>query len=94
MKIAEKYQFQDDKLLIKKTHSATPALNAARQLRDAGKQSVGDSKVIGVVPFAMWVMWAKMHGVDPADSDAMREVVDREMQNPDNKKLRIWEGTY
>ncbi len=94
MKIGETTTFQDDKLIIKKTFTADPALNAARALRDAGKENFGESKVIGVVPYVLWLEWAKKWGVRADDHDAMRQVLDREMANPDNRNLRVWTGTY
>ena len=94
MKIAEKVTFSDGMLNIKKTFTATPALEAAKALRDAGKTDFGESKVVGVVPYALWLEWAKKAGVRADDHAAMAEVLDREMANPDNRNLRVWTGTY
>ena len=94
MKIGQTTKIEDGRIILKKTFSATPALEAARALRDAGKADQGESKVIGVVPVGMWFLWAKKYGVDPTDSAAMRDVVDREMMNSDNANLRVWKGSY
>ena len=94
MKIAERVAFQDDQLLIKKTFTATPAIDAAKALRDAGKENFGESKVVGVVPYPLWLEWARKWGVRADDHAAMADVLKREMENPDNKNLRVWAGTY
>jgi hypothetical protein len=92
MKIGERVSLQDDRLIWKKTFTADPALTAARAMRDREMQTQGESKVVGVVPYALWLEWAKRAGVRPDDHDAMKDVLHREMANPDNKNLRVWTG--
>jgi len=94
MKIAERWTFEDDRLLMKKTFTADPALTAARALRDREVQAQGESKIVGVVPYALWLEWAKKWGVRADDHAGMRDVLEREMQNPDNKNLRVWAGSF
>jgi hypothetical protein len=94
MKIAETWKAEDDLLIQKKTFLVDPAITAARALRDTDKETQGESKVVGVVPYALWLEWARKWGVNADDRDAMLDVLHREMQNPDNEKLRVWTGTF
>lgn len=94
MKIAEKWKFEDEKLILKSTFSATPAMDFARKIKDAGKETQGENKVLGVVPYPLWLVWAKKWGVSEDDRAGMLDVLKREMQNPDNRNLRVWSGTF
>jgi len=93
-KIAEKVGLEDNKLLIKQTHDFNPTLEMASKLKSAEMDSLGESKLVGLVPMKMWAEWAKKWGVNPNDAKAMKEVVARELQNPDNAKLRVWDGKF
>jgi len=94
MKINEQVTLEDDKLIVKQTHDWNPILEKAKALKSAGMDSVGESKLVGLVPMKMWAEWAKKWGVNPNDTTAMREVVARELNNSDNSHLRVWEGKY
>jgi hypothetical protein len=94
MKINEQITFEDDKLIVKQTHDWNPILQKAKMLKDAGAESAGESKLVGLVPMKMWAEWAKKWGVNPNDTNAMREVVARELNNSDNSHLRVWDGKY
>jgi hypothetical protein len=94
MKINETIKFEDDKLIVQQTHNWNPVLEKAKALKDAGLESAGESKLVGLVPMKMWAEWAKKWGVDPNDTTAMREVVARELNDSDNSHLRVWEGKY
>ena len=94
MKINETIKFEDDKLIVQQTHNWNPVLEKAKALKDAGLESAGESKLVGLVPMKMWAEWAKKWGVDPNDANAMREVVARELNDSDNSHLRVWEGKY
>ena len=94
MKINETIKFEDDKLIVQQTHNWNPVLEKAKALKDAGLESAGESKLVGLVPMKMWAEWAKKWGVDPNDTTAMREVVARELNDSDNSHLRVWEGRY
>lgn len=94
MKINETIKFEDDKLIVQQTHDWNPVLEKAKALKNAGLESAGESKLVGLVPMKMWAEWAKKWGVDPNDATAMREVVARELNDSDNSHLRVWEGKY
>ena len=93
-KIRETFHEDGEKLVIKQTHDFNPVLNKASQLRSMGKTDFGDSKLVGLVPMKLWHEWAKKWGVNANDSNAMREVIAREMNNADNAQFRVWEGRY
>ena len=93
-KISENVTEQDGKLIIKQQHDFNPILNKASQLRSMGKTDFGDSKLVGLIPMKLWHEWAKKWGVRADDSNAMREVIAREMNNADNAQFRVWEGRY
>ena len=94
MKISETIKIEDDKVIVQQTHDWNPVLEKAKALKDAGLESAGESKLVGLVPMKMWAEWAKKWGVDPNDTTAMREVVARELNDSDNSHLRVWEGKY
>lgn len=94
MKISETIKIEDDKVIVQQTHNWNPVLEKAKALKDAGLESAGESKLVGLVPMKMWAEWAKKWGVDPNDTTAMREVVARELNDSDNSHLRVWEGKY
>lgn len=94
MKIAEKIKFEDDKLIVQQKHDWNPILKKAKDLKSAGADRLGESRLVGLVPMKMWAEWAKKWGVSPSDTAAMREVVAKELNNSDNAHLRVWEGKY
>jgi len=94
MKISETIKIEDNKVIVQQTHDWNPVLEKAKALKDAGLESAGESKLVGLVPMKMWAEWAKKWGVDPNDTTAMREVVARELNDSDNSHLRMWEGKY
>lgn len=93
-KIAEKMFEDDGKIIVQQTHDFTPVLEKAKALKNAGADSFGESRLVGLIPMKVWAEWAKKWGVNPNDTPAMREVVAREMNNSDNAHLRVWEGRY
>lgn len=94
MKINETIKIEDNKVIVQQTHDWNPVLEKAKALKDAGLESAGESKLVGLVPMKMWAEWAKKWGVNPNDTTAMREVVARELNDSDNSHLRVWEGKY
>lgn len=88
------YDHQDHRLIVQETHDFTPVLEKAKALRNAGRESFGESKLVGMVPMKIWHEWAKKHGVKPSDNAAMKEVVARELNDSDNAHLRVWEGKF
>ena len=88
------YDEDNDKIIIEQKHDYTPILNQAAQLRSDGKTDFGESKLVGVIPMKMWAEWAKKWGVKPSDTNGMKEVVARELADPDNAAFRVWGGKY
>lgn len=93
-KIAERIHEDGRKLIVQETHDFNPILERAKALKSAGLDSLGESKLVGLVPMKMWAEWAKKHGVKASDNAAMREVVAKELADRDNAHLRVWEGRY
>jgi hypothetical protein len=94
MKINEKVHFDDDKIIVQETHDFTADLEKAAQLRSAGATDFGESKLVGVIPMKVWAMWAKKWGVKTSDSEGMKDVVARELADPDNAAFRVWGGRF
>lgn len=93
-KIGQEYHLDDQRLIIKETHDFNPTLNRAAALRSSGMESFGESKLAAVIPMKLWAEWAKKWGVRADDKEAMREVLARELQNPDNAQFRVWGGRF
>jgi len=94
-KISEKIHItDDDKIVIEQTHDYTPVLKRTAQLRSMGHTGMGENKLVGMIPMKVWAEWGKKWGVNAGDNDAMREVVARELADPDNAAFRVWEGKF
>ena len=95
-KISESMTFDETtgKILIKQTHDYNPVLEHAKALKSAGLDGASDNKLVGLVPMKMFYEWAKKWGVDYTDTHAMQEVLAKEMMDPDNASLRVWDGKF
>lgn len=94
MKLQERWFEDDGKLVLHKTHDVTPTLEAVRQLRDAGTDTMGDSKHVGRVPGWMLAEWMKEAGVKWSDNAAMNDVIRKKMLSGEFAALRNWQGSY
>ncbi len=94
MKLAEEAFLEDGRLIVKETHDFNPVLDRAAKLRSHGMENYGESKLAAVIPMAMWADWARKWGVKPDDTEAMKDVVARELMNPDNAHFRVWGGRF
>lgn len=94
MKIGQEVLWDDNKLIVKETHDFNPVLDKAQAMRSAGMETFGESKLVGLIPMKMWAEWAKKWGVRPDDKQAMKDVLARELQNPDNAHFRVWGGRF
>jgi len=94
-KIKETIKFEDDKLIIKKTHDATVAMKDAAHAREVTDNSFGsDYKHIGNVDMAMLNNWLKEAGVAWTDTPAVKEVLKKKLMSNEFSGLRVWEGTW
>lgn len=96
-KISEKliWDETEKKMVVQESHNFQAVAEKAKALKSAGAGDLGrDNKLVGLVPMKMWHEWAKKWGVSPSDTQAMREVVARELQSSDNSHLRVWGGTF
>tara|TARA_R110000744_G_scaffold192233_1_gene311359 strand:- start:26 stop:322 length:297 start_codon:yes stop_codon:yes gene_type:complete len=96
-KISEKIHWDDmaGTMIVQETHDFTPIVKKAKALKSVGLNDFGnDNKLVGLIPAKMFEIWAKKWGVKYSDTDAMQEVVAKELMDPDNAHLRVWEGTF
>jgi len=94
-KLSEKFFFEDDKLIIKKTFDASHMLNDVKHAREVTENSFGsDHKLIGYVDFGELGNWLKEAGVSWEDTEAMKDVIKRKMMSNEFQALRVWEGSY
>ena len=94
-KISESYKFEDDKLIIKKTHDANEMLKDVEHARQHSDNSFGsDYKHVGNVDMALLGLWLKEAGVSWSDTGAVKEVLKRKLMSNEFAKLRVWEGSY
>jgi len=92
MKLSEQMTVEDGKLLIKQIHDFTPVAELSKAQQSSGDWHLGESRLLANLPMKLWAEWAKKHGVRADDHGAMREVVHKELMNPDNAHFRVWNG--
>ena len=94
-KVDEKYFFEDDMLLIKKTFDAAPMLEDAKHARETTENAFGsDYKHVGNVDMGLLGMWLKEAGVAWDDTAAVKDVLKRKLMSNEFSALRVWEGSY
>lgn len=94
-KLSEKYIFEDDKLLIKKTFDASHMLNDAKQARELTENSFGsDYKHVGNVDMGLLGLWLKEAGVAWTDTEAVKDVIKKNLMSGEFSALRVWDGSY
>jgi len=94
MKLSQEVHLDENRLIIKETHDFNPVLDKASVMRSHGMTDFGESKLVGLIPMKLWAEWAKKWGVRADDHGAMKEVLARELQNPDNAHFRVWGGRF
>lgn len=92
MKLSERMTVEDGILHIQQTHDFTPVAEKSKALQSAEAWNMGESRLVANIPMKMWAGWAKKHGVRVDDHGAMREVVHKELMDPDNSHFRVWNG--
>ena len=94
-KVAETVNFDDDKIIIKKTYNADHMLNDVKYSREVSPNSFGsDYKLVGHVDMALVNVWLKEAGVKWEDTQAVKDVIKRKMMSNEFSALRVWEGSY
>jgi hypothetical protein len=92
MKLSERMTVEDGKLLVHQTHDFTAIAEKSKEMQSAGLDRMGESRLVANIPMKMWALWATKHGVRADDHGAMREVVHKELMDPDNANFRVWNG--
>jgi len=94
-KLSEKYSFEGDNLIVKKTFDASHMLNDAKHAREVTQNSFGsDYKHVGNVDMGLLGIWLKEAGVSWDDTPAVKEVLKRKLMSNEFSALRVWEGSY
>jgi hypothetical protein len=94
-KIKESFKFEDDKLIIKKTHDASVALKDAEYAREKSPNAfASDYKHVGNIDMAMLNIWLKEAGVAWTDTQAVKDVIKKKLQSNEFSGLRVWEGKW
>jgi hypothetical protein len=92
MKLSERLTVEDGKVIVQQTHDWTPIAERSKAMQSAGMDQMGESRLVANIPMKLWAEWAKKHGVRVDDHAAMREVLHKELMNPDNAHFRVWNG--
>lgn len=90
----ERWYEEDGKIVHHQQFDYNPSLKRAKELRDRGmEKSVfnSDSYHVGSVPMPLVTFWLKQAGVR-WDDPAAKDVVMRNLQDPQWKHLRVWGG--
>ena len=94
MQIREQVHFDEKGMIVRKTHDATPTLDALGRIKAAGLGQTGESRHVGRVPGAMIAAWLKEAGVRWDDRQARDEVIKRKMMSGEFAAFRNWQGAY
>ena len=94
-KTSESVKFEDDKIIIKKTHDASQMLKDVQYAREVTNNSFGsDYKHVGHVDMAMLGVWLKEAGVAWTDTSAVKDVLKKKLMSNEFSGLRVWEGKW
>ena len=94
-KIRESVKFEDDQMIIKKTHDASHMLKDVQHAREVTDNSFGtDYKHVGNVDMALLNIWLREAGVAWTDTQAVKDVIKRKLMSNEFRDLRVWEGRY
>ena len=93
MKLSEKNTLQDGKLIRQRTFDATPQIEEAKALRNAGKVGFSEHKHIARVPNWLIHEWLKEAGVDASDP-AAQDVLRKKLLSGEMSQFRVWEGSF
>ena len=94
-RIDQKITFEGDDMVIRNTYDATAALQDAAYARENSANSFGsDYKHVGNIDASMVTNWLKQAGKTWADTDAVEDVIKRNLQNGEFAKLRVWDGKW
>ena len=94
-KIKESVSFEDDQMIIKKTHDASAMLKDVQHAREVTQNGFGsDYKHVGNVDMALLGVWLKEAGVEWNDTPAVKEVLKKKLMSNEFSGLRVWEGTW
>ena len=92
MKLSEQTTVEDGKLIVKQAHDWTAIAERSKAMQLAGMGQTGENRLVANIPMKLWAEWAKKHGVRVDDHAAMREVLHKDLMNPDNSQFRVWNG--
>ena len=94
-KIKESVKFEDDKIIIKKTHDASHMLKDVQHAREVTDNGFGsDYKHVGNVDMALLNIWLREAGVAWTDTQAVKDVLKRKLMSNEFRNLRVLEGSY
>lgn len=94
-KIKETITFEDDQVIIKKTHDASAMLKDVQHAREVTDNSFGsDYKHVGNVDMALLGVWLKEAGVEWTDTPAVKEILKKKLMSNEFSGLRVWEGKW
>ena len=94
-KIKETISFDDDKLIIKKTHDANQMFMDAQYARETVEHKFAADKVlVGTIDAALISVWLKEAGVSWHDTEARQNVIKKKLMSNEFSKLRVWEGKF
>ena len=91
-KIAQKVETDGQTLQINQTHSAQPALDRARRLRETDQR--GENRLVASVPMEMVQVWLDEAGVTWDNTEARQEILQRKLLSGEFSKFRVWQGTF
>ena len=85
------------KIVVSRTEDVEPALDAIKELRDtpeAHKAAPLGGRYVASIPTIVLEQWCVEAGIQPWETTKLSGLIRRKLNDPDYKKLRVWEGSF
>ena len=93
-KVKTKLHHDGDKVHVHRSQECQPILDSAAALRSNGLTGSSDFRHVGRIPFVVLEMWLNESGVVFSDTNAVKEVIRKNLQSGNFSRLRVDERSW
>ena len=87
---------EQGKVVISRTEDVGPTLDAIKELRDntpeVHKAAHLGGRYAASIPHIVMEQWLNEAGIEMWETDKVARLIKRKLNDPNYKKLRVWEG--